>query len=1057
MKLLDFILNNLENDSKFFNVNTVINIRNSINDNKPFDITDNEKKLLIDKFISKNNKFDRNTFYLFLSDENCNKLALDNDINSINYSKIKIYSKDEIILKALKEDFVLTHSSPDFLKRNFDVVKKSLLKRAKSIDYSDIRVFNNDQKKELISIVRNTDYILSKESNNIFKKDKIIVLNSIKRDIKSANYIDDYLLKDPDIFKYLYLHNYFYGKKNEASTLNYPLNSYNDENVIRKFLKYKKLISNDEAVEKYTKIIVDFLKLDIKISDFNELFNLISENAWENERNMNDKLYNNIFSKITSELRSSNSYEGSVRRFRFIEKMKDILKNKYVILEKAMRQYYDIYKSSDYDKDKKAKKSRDIISKLSALYIAKSKEAYKSRVIKCCIDDLFDVFIPNINNKEVKKIIMHNLKKKKFYELYDINDENINIKVNLLKNSYLKDYNREIIDKMFDEFILNETNEIDNLIAKPDYYLEYLKYKKALKLINRLNRGYIKYDGIEISKYKDVIGIDINSNKYTYIGIMFSDEEIRKFIDYEKIVNTYNSIKKHISKLIDSEIKIDGIDKSVLLEYQYDFKFNDEYYVFDKKSFLNNIKFIDFIKFDFIESDIDDNSYDSIYNYLISKRMLFIYILMGYTKDGFITNEINKEDILSVINNFSDIEKLSNTFDCDLNNLKTIFVLNKLSHLSSLETISVLGKELIYKFSTKYNYNNRHLKNILDIAKELVVRMSLVQDTTIPNIEGSTEYYKYLLYNQQDESLLTSGTDTDSCFRINGTDNDFLHYCALDKNGIVIKITDKHDNFIGRAAGFRNGNCIFLNQLRTIYDKKDNKLVNIHEKNDIIKAFYKACSELVIESSKNDDEEIKIDFVFINASYILRDEQDLVNGIIATKIQDNLIDLKSKDFSNFILNTKNIDCNNDEYFETDYGSYGVICVAKSNKELKDENLYLKDIDSHYKKKRSKMIVTSNKDKKLYSKLNKIAGTYSYLNSEPFKPIKITLKSTVIMGDNWYIIYDDNNIIDYRLIKEDHNAYLEFVKAVKAIYGDAIKAFTVDNIDNKLKILSKRLV
>ena len=82
--------------------------------------------------------------------------------------------------------------------------------------------------------------------------------------------------------------------------------------------------------------------------------------------------------------------------------------------------------------------------------------------------------------------------------------------------------------------------------------------------------------------------------------------------------------------------------------------------------------------------------------------------------------------------------------------------------------------------------------------------------STVPYIKGSTPNYNYSLYDPLDVTLLSCGYDTDACFRVGGIDNDFLHYCALDKNGFVIKITDKSGKFVARAAGFRNGNCIFL-------------------------------------------------------------------------------------------------------------------------------------------------------------------------------------------------------------------------------------------------------
>ena len=811
MKLLDFVLNNLDYNNEFLNINTVINIRNSINNNRPFYITGNEKNILIDRFIKSNNIFDRNTCELFINDENCCKIAIKNDINSVNFAKIISYSTYDIISRALNENFILNYGSPLFLKRNFEVVKKSTLRRAKSVDYSDISSFSDEQLEELATIIVKSNYILSKGSKLFLKRNKRVALNSIKRDIKTSKYMEPILLKDKDIFKYLYINDYFKYKEDKYSILRYPIKLYEDEVIIKKYLREIQEIDDEIDLNNYSKIIIDFLTQDVKISDFNELFSIIAENSWTTERKNNEKLYNNIFSKITSELRTSIDYETSIRRFRFRMQMKDILGEKYIHLEKAMKEYYNIYASNIINKSKESESARNTISKLCALYVAKSKEIYKSRIIQSCNDDLLEVFIPNINNTHVYKIISHNMKRNKFYDLYENKDEEIINKIRLIRNKYLDLCDEDIIDKMVYNFIDFGSCKIENMVNDVKNYKEYVRYKKALKLINRLNRGYIKYNGDEVSNYKDIIVFDKNLDQYVYSGIAFTEKQIKdfKYCEYEDKI--FSKIKRDISKLIDDEIVIPEINKETLYEYQYDFPFNDDYYVFDRDKYFSELKFIDILRFDIFDGSITKDNYDVLYDFLINKRMVFLFNLTRRIKDGYIINEINEEEILEIVKNFNNIEKMAKSFGYNLNNLKNIFILNKLAKLSSMDTISILGVSLINKMSIDYNYNEYGLNKLFDIAKELIVRMSLSFESTVPYIEGKTDYYNYSLYTNQDETILSSGIDTDSCFKLDGVDNDFLHYCALDKNGLVIKITDKYGNFVGRAAGFRNGNCLFLN------------------------------------------------------------------------------------------------------------------------------------------------------------------------------------------------------------------------------------------------------
>ena len=173
-----------------------------------------------------------------------------------------------------------------------------------------------------------------------------------------------------------------------------------------------------------------------------------------------------------------------------------------------------------------------------------------------------------------------------------------------------------------------------------------------------------------------------------------------------------------------------------------------------------------------------------------------------------------------------------------------------------------------------------------------------------------------------------------------------------------------------------------------------------------------------------------------------------------SKIEENLIDLTSEDYNNFIKKTQNIECDKNNLFETDYGNYSIICVAKSDKDLTEDNLILKDVYACYNKKRSRVTVTNKKDKEIYIRLNKIAGIHSYLNKEEFKCINVTKSSTIMTGDNWYIIIDDNKIIDYRLIKEDKFACLEFMQSLNSIYGENSCDLSTYVFDEKIKTIKK---
>ena len=95
----------------------------------------------------------------------------------------------------------------------------------------------------------------------------------------------------------------------------------------------------------------------------------------------------------------------------------------------------------------------------------------------------------------------------------------------------------------------------------------------------------------------------------------------------------------------------------------------------------------------------------------------------------------------------------------------------------------------------------------------------------------------------------------------------FFHYCLLDKNGFILKIEDIYGNFIARAAGFRHGNYIYINQLRSIYDDRFNLNVNFEysgeEFEEIIETFKQACNDIINTSQGNEKEKNKVEYIFV--------------------------------------------------------------------------------------------------------------------------------------------------------------------------------------------------
>ncbi len=126
---------------------------------------------------------------------------------------------------------------------------------------------------------------------------------------------------------------------------------------------------------------------------------------------------------------------------------------------------------------------------------------------------------------------------------------------------------------------------------------------------------------------------------------------------------------------------------------------------------------------------------------------------------------------------------------------------------------------------------------------------------------------------------LTYGERTGSCMRSGGLGEELYDFCLNDDHGFHIRFTDPNTGeFISRVSGFRNGNTVFLNQLR------ESNLEG-YDSNDLIEICKKVADEL-IERSK--DSKNPINNVVISHDKVMdNDDIDTIN-IEAPNIYEGL-------------------------------------------------------------------------------------------------------------------------------------------------------------------------
>lgn len=1106
-------------------------------------------KIVVEEAKRQNYTFDLDTPLFIKSNIELIKISIQNDINTINLVPNSAWTSELIdfaLSLVLSKEYIIEIGSPDFLKKNFEVIKQSIKLNPQSFDLVKYRNLNQEQINELIDIIINSklDYVLNSSSplflsRNIkiclksinsnlssvehisfnYLKDEHIksiadlliekkyVLNnktseklknvidlcfsSIKIDINSAKYfpenliywlhhnLDDLKVKneiDEDkkniirkIKHYLIEHDYY---STEEFT-KFLASELNDEVVLNHYLKImgiSKESPSEEGKKYYERVkhfILSALNTPLKVSNTRKIFQIVSLKKWEEYRRENNDYYTNIFNRICDSLEQKKNFIEAINELRFLIKVDDVLDEKKYVLFNAFIEYHQIFHNPHIDnKIELLQLKRNQISEYAALFISKSKEEFISEKVKEYEKLFKKFFIIKIDNPVVKKKVIEVKQRDMLRQLYNEKDEDLIQKLDIIKNKYLeynfhssldKDKLPEILELFISKLINNNQTNIDEILSdfKPKRFDEYEIYEKVSKLINRLNNHNISYDGTEVDKYRHLISFD--GEKHSYSGDKFNGNEIAQIMIYKEFKYIYGKIRSEIIKIAKNIDEFDNLTQDDIKTVIDECSFSDEYYIFDSIAFDKYYITI----FDEYISRFEDNkelimndAYYQNMNKIIINEGLLQFIVSNnlaayYTKNKTyieVNDYIAKVDLRDIIENFPSLVNLLSTDELTIDNLDNILEFKEMFKYAELGQISLLGKDVIKKIYSNNGFTSASQSERINVACDLVSAMVSRDKSTVPYINGTNGRYKYSMYDSTDTTLLTAGLDTNACFRCCGNDNDFLHYCALDKNGFVIKLTDLEGNFIGRASGFRNGNGIYINQLRTIYDKKSSAYGS--EKDAIIKTFEKACSDIVELSQNNSDEENKIDFVVVTKSYTLSDTNSNVNQQTFDTIGFIPMENQSEDWKKFVFSTKNLrESITSGRFTTDFGGYPLICIKSAIGELTPEKIKRGDVEALYSRNR-KQITIDEPSEVIEKQINKVRAIYCHQNNSKFSYLKIPQNYKIINGDNWYIILGEEGILDSCYIANDKFAEREFNSIMEQITNNQQISVDLHNTRNR---------
>lgn len=1048
---------------------------------KEFDLNLGQEKFLIQSFLRRKMVFNSKTPRILLYNLACIESSLSLNPRSSDFLPEDLCSEGrELVVKILSEKpFYLTHNSPQFLKENPSVAFNSIRTLPKSANHVAWFSMSISDTPKLMKQIIESDYILDGDSPDFLSLDVDVVLSSLEKDPSSVVHIPSSVLENEKVLRKLILLNLCSYADISRANLSFLEKYKEDSELITKCFDIMDFYCSEDELfkERFNRLIMDSIFLYPKIQKFNDISMYYIESKWNDYKNHHPE-YMNVFDKICGELRHHDTYE-LVKKNDLLSNMRKILGPKYEELDIAMKSYFDIFHSRDSENLSLLEEPKNTISRLSALYISKAKENYKKNKMDYFYEVLEKYYSLRVDHPFIHKKATEFRQREEFKSLYYDRDEKVMQFLSDLEKKYHESIEKEEFDILVKNFISYNYRKLSYILPSPNHYDDYIRYKKVIKLVHRLNSHYISIHGMEVKKYKHLIDYNEEMQEYYYSGVTFSQSEIEQFEQFSKKEKIFDQIKRDISEYtyqIPMDIdtipshKISMFSKLVPFNDEY-FYFNDHYYDNFTISKLSELLFSYSKNFD-KESFLDDDSYKILYDLLVNKglvQLLFFKDGISYrTLYNIGLSDFSIQLFIQLIMNMKNIVELSKTFHLDIQNLSHIFTLNEMLQYVDYQTIALLGTNVIKELSTSRQFTSNDTGKIISMANDFVPRMLSRNQSTVPYVSGSTLHYQYSTYDSQDMDYLLSGIHTFACFRLDGNDNDFFHYCALNKNGIVIKITDHFGNFIARASGFRYGNSVYFNQLRSKYDDCGDPSVGSFqgERKDIIEIFQKACEDIVSTSQNNSKDTDPIDFVFVTRSYILCDYPQKLSDRIAYEIGERPMDTVHKNWFQFVDNTPNLnESQGYRFFYMDYGDYSIICMASSKKDsIQPDDIKRYDVSEIYQRKRNSIVVTDTVNDELFTKMNRIKAARfqilknTELSKSEFELVPVLENSIFLVGDNWYIICDNHQIVDSCVLESDSFALDEFylVRSILHQFIDENKNFNLDNhvleaIEDKIKV------
>lgn len=293
----------------------------------------------------------------------------------------------------------------------------------------------------------------------------------------------------------------------------------------------------------------------------------------------------------------------------------------------------------------------------------------------------------------------------------------------------------------------------------------------------------------------------------------------------------------------------------------------------------------------------------------------------------------------------------------------------------------------------------------LSIAIDLINTIRKRKYVTVPPVDQDFELpggknMNVVVGNFSNMMNLTYGERTGACMRIGGAGKSLFDFCLREDSGFHIRFVNPDTGkFVSRVSGFRNGNTVFLNELRYSEDPTYTNL-------DVVEACKAVAQELIVRSKNSS---LPIDNVVVTPYYSMAN-----SGMKETNlgIKDPQKGMKK--------------------FYTDVSSSSIILATSApNNELVAPNLGIGV--PKYDVLRDKKRVLYNRE--AFSYLAHLQCLDQVMSGKSIENVEVEINENIIVclaGEDWCVTIDKQGNIDKYLMKNTNNKGLAIDEMQEAL-------------------------